>query len=263
MKNKKADIYKIVGVIIFLAGWEIIGLMLGPTRLPTPVMVAKKFVSLLIHSPEIVAQGAGGENIRPHLIYTVERTFSGALTGIIIGIGIGLVMGFNRTLRLVVEPLIELIRVIPPLAIIPFLLMWFGPSPTTQYLMISFYCFLILTVTTLNAISNIQKIYIEMAQTMGANSLQITKTIFLPGIIPEMIGSIRVALAMSWGLEVVAELMGTPYGMGKVFSILVPFFATDAVIASILWIAFLAVITDLVINQIMRRLTKWQETTAT
>jgi len=121
------------------------------------------------------------------------------------------------------------------------------------------YTFLTLTVYTFEAIRNVDHLIIRYAQTLGANKYQIFKTIVLPSIIPELIGGIRVSIALSWSIAVVSELLGAKLGIGKIFSMMLSAQGLDIIIISIIYVTFVAAITDQVFLKISNFFTKWVE----
>lgn len=241
--------------MVLLVWWGA-GLILGSVRLPSPLKVGKTFVSGFAVLPELVFLGRT-EGFGPHIYYTVMRTLIGALIGISLGAGIGLLMSQNETLRNLLELPVDMMRVTPSLVAIPFLLMWFGVSNVVGIGLVAIYCFFCIIINTLNAVRNIPLIYYQHAQTLGATKAQIFRKIILPAITPELIGGIRVALALSWGLAVVAELMGATFGIGKLIDMMATFFATEIIIAAILWISVIAFVVDQIIKYIFYRATKW------
>jgi ABC-type nitrate/sulfonate/bicarbonate transport system permease component len=162
--------------------------------------------------------------------------------------------------RAIAELPIEVLRTIPPLAAIPFFLIWIGTTPIGQLMMVGFYTFVMLVVTTLNAAANVDPIYPRFAATLGADPNRIFRTVIFPAMVPAIAGGIRVAVGIALGVQVVAELMGGRQGMGQVFSMMISFQALDVIIIGIFWIAVAAVIIDLVLVWGIRRLTRWMPT---
>jgi ABC-type nitrate/sulfonate/bicarbonate transport system permease component len=120
-----------------------------------------------------------------------------------------------------------------------------------------FYCGLRLVVYTIEAIRNVPLVHREFAVTLGATRWQIYWTVVLPGIVPELVGGLRVVIATTWGIDVVAELMGAEFGVGRVFGVLGPMLAATTIVATILWVTLVAVATDVVFMVVARRLTRW------
>lgn len=172
--------------------------------------------------------------------------------------GTGLAMGWSPRFRSLLELPIEVFRTIPPLAAIPFFLMWFGPAALTQFLVLVFYSFLRVVINTVEAIRNVPPVLSQYARTLGATPGQVYRTVILPAIVPELVGAMRIALAATWGLEIVAELLGSPAGVGRLFSYLVPLLRPDLIIALIAWVTLVAVGLDqLILVPLLRVSTRW------
>lgn len=249
--------YGVLGLLALVAVWQLASEQLGPVRMPPPLAVFSTFFTIITHSPEIASVGAGRDGLWPHLWYTLQSALLGSVVGIGLGIFVGLIMGWSRGAGYFLEPPIEVIRTVPPLAAIPFFLLWFGRGASTQFALLVFYCFVRMVIYTIEAVRNVAPVYGEFALTLGANRRQLFRTVVLPAIMPELTGGIRVILPTAWGLEVVAELMGAKYGVGMVFIALTGNVDILDIMAIMLWVALLASLTDFIWVRLARRITRW------
>ncbi len=250
-------LWGLLGMALAAAIWQIAAAALGPYRLPSLEAIAPQVFPLLRESSLLEFQGGGSDGLWPHLRHTILYTLGGSAIGITAGIATGLAMARWGAFRAVAELPIEVLRTIPPLAAIPFFLIWIGTTPLGQLMMVAFYTFVMLVVTTLNAAANVDPIYPRFAATLGADQNRIFRTVILPAMIPTIAGGIRVAIGIALGVQVVAELMGGRQGMGQVFTMMISFQALDVIIVGIFWIAVAAVIIDLALVWFIRRLTRW------
>jgi ABC-type nitrate/sulfonate/bicarbonate transport system permease component len=250
-------IWGALGLVLAAAAWQAAAAHLGPYRLPSLGTVLPQVFPLLSQSTLLEFQGGGSGGLWPHLRHTIVFTIAGSFLGASVGVATGLAMARWRRFRGLAELPIELLRTIPPLAAIPFILIWIGTTPLGQLLMVAFYAFAIMVVTTLNAAENLDPIYARFAATLGANQNRIFGTVVLPAMIPSIAGGLRVAIGIAWGVQVVAELMGGRQGMGQVFSMMISFQALDVIIVGILWITVSAVLVDALLVSLIRRLTRW------
>lgn len=232
-------------------------MIVSDDRVPSPSAVAGEFFPILFRSPEIAASGGGTSGMLPHLLFSITLTLVGGTAGTLLGIGIGLLMSVSRRARYFLEAPIEAIRVLPPLAAVPFFLIWFGPWPLTQFLVILFYASLRMVVFTHEAVRNINPLYDQYAATLGARPAQRVRGVILPAMLPELVGGIRVMIATAWGIEVVAELMGSQFGVGRLFALLATFLASTAIVTIIIWVSLVGITLDLAFQAISRRLTRW------
>ena len=250
--------WQVAGVAAALAVWWSTALAIGEARLPTPVQQVHALLEVVTFSQILASQPGSPGHIWWDLVYTTSRCLSGVFVGSLLAILFGLAMAWSRTFRDVTELPIETLRTIPPLAAIPFFLMWLGPAALTQFLLLVFFAFLRVVINTVEAVRNVPPVYGQYAMTMGATRAAMFRTVVWPAVLPELIGAIRVVLAASWGLQVVAELLGTPAGVGKIFSYLVPLLRPDLIIAVIFWITAIAVVVDqFLFLPLARRATRW------
>ncbi len=246
-----------LGFIILAVIWWLVAEQLGPARLPTPLVVGQRLFSVLTESPRIAAQGGGSDGMWPHLVASIVRVLVGGTIGMALGVGTGLLMGWSRPIRELLEAPIEIIRAVPPLALAPFLLLWFGPTVATQLGMLTIYMFLIMVVNTAEAIRNTPSVQVQYAQTLGAGRARIYRTIVLPSIVPELVGAIRVGLALSWGIAVVVELLGAREGIGVVFSSMLTTQGLDVIIIGIFYVTIAALLMDQLILRVSDLSTRW------
>lgn len=247
----------IAGIAFFLAVWWVASLGLGATRLPSPWATAQALVASSFQSDLLRTYGAGNGGFWPHILYSVQTAALGVTLGVVAGVGLGLLMWWSRRARLFFTLEVELARTIPPLAAIPFFLMWFGTGQGTQLGVIVFFSALRLVIFTVEAIRGLPPVYQQFAATLGASRLQLLRTVMLPSLVPELIGAIRVTIATAWGVEVVAELMGATMGVGKVFNVLSMLLATADIVALVVWLAIIAIVVDLAFVWFARRVTRW------
>ncbi len=245
------------GIVVFLIIWEVMAIILGPFKLPSIFVIIPRFFKYITNIDLLAIQGGGNQGFLPHLFNTMTKTLIGAFSGITIGITIGFIISYNPYAKAILKHIIGALRTIPPLAAIPFFIMWFGPTQEAQMAMLVFYSSVMLIVNTVNAVANVDKVYINYAYTLGASKKRAYANIILPMIMPEIIGGVRVALGISWGIQIVTELMGSPKGMGQVFSMTIPMQALDIIICGILWITLLAIVTDLIVTRTARWFTRW------
>jgi ABC-type nitrate/sulfonate/bicarbonate transport system permease component len=250
-------IWPVVGVLAALAVWELVSGALGQSKLPSLASLWPDVIDNLHENTILEFQGGGSGGIWPHLMYTIEQTLIGTAIGVAIGVGLGLVIARWMLVRGLLEIPIEVLRTVPPLAAIPFLLIWFGPTRTAQLGLVAFYAAVMMVVTTVNAVGNLDPVHRRYARTLGASENDVFRSVVLPAILPDITGGIRVAVGVAWGIEVVSELAGAPKGMGQVFDKMISFQGLDVIIIGIFWVTVAAAIADLLLVLVMRRATRW------
>ena len=192
-----------------------------------------------------------------YFIATMYRVVVGMLAGAIFGVVCGIAMSWNKWINSILDPLIEALRPIPAVALIPFFILWFGIGDTGKLILTALGGFTVMVVTTLEAIKHVSPIYIMAARTLGANRLTIYRTVILPAITPPLIGGMRVTVALSFALVIAAEFMGAQSGLGYMIMLARRTLQTDAILVGVIIIGITSWIVDRMVRVIGNYLTRW------
>lgn len=220
--------------------------LVRPLILPPPWKVAEAFQGMAPLLPQAIAT-------------TITITLSGFLIGVTLGTGMGLLMAYSRLARELLGSVMDVLRPVPIFALIPLFILWFPIGRPPQVALVAMGSSVILGVTTLEAIRNVPSIYVRAALTLGADHAAIYRTVIVPSIIPHLIGAIRVAAAVAWGLDVAAEMMGSSEGLGYLIILQQTYLRTAGILLLVAMYSVLAVILDTLIARIERRVTRWTE----
>lgn len=197
--------------------------------------------------------------ILDHSFVTLKRVLLSFGIGSLLGVLIGLVMSRYKVIFSLLEPIIEALRPVPPIALIPFFILWFGIGDFGKLLLAGEGCFMVMVVSTIEAVRNVPRIYVQAAQSLGANNAYIYRTVVIPAIIPELIAGFRVALALAFALMVAAELMGAQQGLGFMIMVARRSLNTSTILLGIIIIGLEAALADQVLRRLTKRLTSWTE----
>jgi ABC-type nitrate/sulfonate/bicarbonate transport system permease component len=198
-----------------------------------------------------------GVKIGTDALATLSRVLFGLIVGTVLGSIVGALIVFSRRIGEFLHPLIESARPVPVIAMIPFFLMWFGIEEPGKLLLITLGVFMLIVVNVEESIKNVPRIYIDAAKTLGASKSQIQRRIILPSIIPNMIGPLRVAVALTFTLVVAAEFMGAQSGIGYRILEARRLFNPQVILLGIFQLGILAALMDTLLQKLMKRLTKW------
>jgi ABC-type nitrate/sulfonate/bicarbonate transport system permease component len=193
------------------------------------------------------------------ILTTVMITVTGFVIGVAAGTGLGLAMAYSRTTRELFGAVLDFVRPVPMFALIPLFILWFGVGRAPQVALVALGCSVILGVTTLEAVRNVPTIYVRAALTLGADQRAIYRTVIVPSIVPHLVGAVRVAAAVAWGLDVAAEFMGSQEGLGYLIILQQTYLRTAGIFLLVATYSVLAVILDAVIARVERRMTHWTE----
>ena len=175
------------------------------------------------------------------------------------GIATGLILGYSPTIRRYFEATLDnLVRPVPFIAFIYLFILWFRVEAVRLVVLVAIGIFLLLSLTTLEAVRNVPQIYVKAALTAGAERFRIYRTVVVPAITPHLIASVRLGAAYAWGLLVAAELAGSQQGLGYILISRVNFYLDTASAVLIVFIfCSLAVVFDQSVRYAAGRLTRW------
>jgi len=246
--TRNRTLLRVIAPVLTIALWLFVtyGGFIRELYLPTPTAMWESFQGMRSELPSA-------------LVSSVTMTLTGFVLGTTLGILMGLLMAYSRTLRDLLGDVLDFTRPVPVFALIPMFVLWFGIGRTPQVALITLGCSVILGVTTLEAIRNVNPVYVRAALTLGADRRRIYRTVVLPSIFPHLLGAIRVAAAASWGLDVAAEFIGAQTGLGYLMIIRQQYLDTAAIFDIVLIYSLLALGLDFLIRSLERPLNRWTE----
>ena len=197
------------GFVAFFATWWLIAASgLVPAQfLPSPIAVVQKFVELM-HTPFV------GYTLQQHLASSFERFAAGFGLAVIIGIPLGLMMGWFRSLDAIVSPVFDVLRFVAPIAWVPFAALWFGTGIGGPVLIIFSGAFPPCVVNAYRGARFVEPRFIEAAQTLGASHWRMITEVLLPASIPSIVAGLRISAGLGWQSLVGAELIVASSGIG-------------------------------------------------
>ncbi len=242
----------IVGIIIL---WQILSLLnfLPQNRLPSPI-------SILMAFKEIISPGLPpGHSLTIHICYSLYRVCVGYLSALIIAIPLGLIMGWIKSFRIILEPIIGLIRHIPPLAWIPLSILWFGIGIKSAAFIIFLGAFFPILLSTLSGVLLIEEIYFDIAKIFNFSKFQIILKILIPASIPSIFTGMRIGMGIAWMTLIAAEFTGVKqgYGLGYMIMVARDIQRIDEVMAGMMVIGMIGLFWDFLFNFVKNKLFPW------
>jgi taurine transport system permease protein len=216
---------------------------------------------LIFPSPYSVWNAAATLNIRlvEYALTTLGRVLAGWVIGIVLGIATGLLMTSSPLFYSVSNPVIEIIRPLPPVALIPFFIIWFGLGAAGQITLIAIACFMVLAVNTFVSVHNIPTIYIRAASSLGASTARIYRTVIMPAIFPSLVAGFRIAAALAFGVAAAAEFMGAQSGIGFLIMVARRTLNTDVILLGTIILGLESYLIDRTIRSVSGYLCRWSE----
>jgi len=263
-KGFKLNPIRILGALSLLIIWFIASKIINNgTILPSPIAVINAIPDLATFGGKELGgfekpsyYGAFIVLSRNSLV-TFARLLSGTLIGIFAGVSLALLIWWDETIRRFIEPLILTLRNIPPLALLPLFMIWFGGWELGNILFISSSVGMMIVINSVTAIRNLSPVQIRLAKTLGASRGQILKTVIIPGIIPELAGGVRVVLGMAWAITLGAEFLAVQSGIGRILIFSMNYLATDRMIIILLIFIIYAYLTFIVFSKFVNYFTLW------
>ncbi len=224
---------------------------LSPAAFPTPADTWRGFNTLR-------TEGFKNITLWEHARTSLTRVGVGMLVGSLVGIPIGFAMGLSSRIRGFFDTPVELLRPIPPLALIPLFILWFGIGNPSAFALLIFASVWIMIISARAGVRDISLSKVRAAYSLGASKRQILFRLIVPNALPELFTGFRVALGVSWGTLVAAELVGTDTGLGSMIFQARNFFRLDVVVVGIIVISIIGVLLDLIVRMLESVLIPWR-----
>jgi ABC-type nitrate/sulfonate/bicarbonate transport system permease component len=252
---KSPKVKSVLIMLVLIGLWEIfakyiIQLILPPHRLFSFASVVpgpSDIIMTLPRTPELLDQ----------MTISLYRYFGGFLSGVFLGLPIGIAMGYSPRLASATEPLVNVVRAIPPLAWIPISIVWFGISDVQKFYIIFLGSFFTVVINTIPAIRDVEKRYIIAAGTLGCDRKRMFTKIILPAASPLTLMGIRIAMGVAWIALVTAELVAASDGLGFMIEDSRLMLDTEKIFIGMIAIGLMASAIDLIIVRIQNFLTPW------
>jgi ABC-type nitrate/sulfonate/bicarbonate transport system permease component len=208
MKNNlnRGRILNIISVLILILLWVLISGRY-PDFLPTPAQTGERLIQLF-HKP------IGKYSIGMHIWASLKRVLVALFFSIVLGIVIGVAMGWNRWVNAILGPIITVLRPIPPIAWIPLMILWFGVGELPKVLLIFIGTIFIVVLNSSAGVHMVDQTYINVGKIYGANTWQMLRHIVFPASFPAIIAGIKTALGCGWSVVVAAEMIASKQGLG-------------------------------------------------
>jgi len=176
---------------------------MNPVLLPTPWAVAEVGV----------ATAQSGELAR-HVLTSLTRVAEGFGLAALAALALGILAGLCVPLRHMVEPVIEFVRPIPPLAFLPMFLVWFGLGEASKVAFIGYTTFFPMFIAVAASVLTVDVMLLRAAASLGASRADLIRRVILPAAMPGIIVALRVGFGLALFVIVGAEFMGADAGLG-------------------------------------------------
>lgn len=261
----KRTVHGTIVPVVLLIAWEALTQsgFINPQILPAPSQVLLKWIAYLKplepYDPANMSYLVwlfSGE--LPHdALASIIRVVGGFAIGAGLALPLGLLMGGSSRFYQLMNPLVQLLRPIPPIAYIPLAILWFGLGNPPAFFLISLGAFFPVLMNTISGVRTVDEIYIRAARNLGASGATLFLRIILPAATPHILTGLRVGIGVAFIVVIVAEMIAVNNGLG--FRILEAreFMWSDKIIAGMITIGLLGLAIDTGMDRINRHLLRW------
>jgi len=242
-------------IAAFLALWSL---------LSGAVVVFKLFNPIFLPGPWLVLGNVLDMAVRGqlwiHLAATLERVALGFGAGAALGVVLGLAAGHLTPIRNVVEPLVELLRPIPPLAMLPMFIVWVGIGETSKVGFITYATFFPIFLTTVTGVRQMDPVLLRAAQSLGARGLRLFVRVILPAALPDILTGLRLGVALAFFVIVISEFIAAEHGLGYLINDGRNFFLVAQMLGAAMLLGLFGYLGNELVGWLERRLLRWQRT---
>ena len=240
----------VLSVVAFFATWEFLvdSGIVPSTMLAAPSSVVKLFIK------KFSDPNPDGALLYQHAWMSIQEAGIGYLLSLLIGLPLGLLMGWFSTVRGLARPIFEMIRPIPPIAWIPLTIFWFGIGLWGKVFIIWIAGIVPCVINAYVGVRMTNPTLIQMARTYGASDWQIFTKICIPSALPMVFGALQIALAYCWVNLVGAELLAADRGLGFLITMGRRLALPEMVVLGMVSVGIAGAFIGIVIDRVERRL---------
>lgn len=231
----------LIALIVTITVWELTTILGHWERnvFPGPLDVLTSFNELILN----------GTLLR-HSVASLFRVTAGFYLAMLFGIPIGIFIGRINLAFAILNPIIQFLRPISPLAWIPLAMLWFGIGDSPAIFLIFLASFFPLVVSTAIAVNGIDPLYFQVAANFNFNSIEIIQKIIVPAIIPSVVTALRISISIAWLVVVAAEMIAVQSGLGYLILDARNALRMDYVMVSMIVIGLIGMLLDFIMRKI-------------
>ncbi|MEM7522205.1 MAG: ABC transporter permease [Pseudomonadota bacterium] len=241
-----------LSIALMLGGWVFVTStgIANKLFLPPPGDVWAAFVKALF-------KGYQGSTLIEHVGVSLARILAGFLLACIVGIPLGILMGFSKDARAFFNPFIEFYRPLPPLGLYTLLVMWLGIGEESKLALLFLAGLPGIIIATIQAVSTIDPIYERSALALGASRWDLVRNVYLPGAGPTILAGMRISLGFVYTVLVAAEIVAATAGIGWMIWDAAKFLLSDVVIMGLIVLGLTGVALDVALRAFGAMMMPW------
>jgi NitT/TauT family transport system permease protein len=177
---------------------------------------------------------------------------------LILGVPLGLLIGANRWLATLLNPVLDVARNTAPLALLPVFILVIGIGETTKFVFIAYSCLFPILLNTISAVKTVDPLLVKSARAVGFNQFRIFQKVVLPASVPQIFSGIRLSAGYALLVLIAAELVGANSGLGFLITNSEQNFQTPMMYAAIITVTAIGVLLNFVLLKIERHFSTWR-----
>ncbi|MET3792088.1 ABC transporter permease subunit [Aquamicrobium terrae] len=243
----------LITALVLIALWFFVTSMgwVRPLFLPSPIAVYNKFILAM-------TDGVANSTLIQHTLASLGRVFGAFALACVTAIPIGILMGVNRFVRGLLDPIIEFYRPLPPLAYLPLVIIWLGIGEFPKVFLIFLAIFAPMAIAARAGVRSVSTEQIHAAYAMGASRMQVISQVIMKAALPEIFTGMRIGIGVGWTTLVAAEMVAASRGLGFMVLNAAEYLASDTVIMGIIVIGVFAFAFDLLIRYLEKVFIPWK-----
>ena len=253
LRRGRALRWRLAALMVFLLLWSVAGGLVQLTRPFNPLFLPAPWV-VVGALTELATKG----QLWPHVVATLERVAIGFATAAALAVALGLLAGQLRPVRNIVEPVVELLRPIPPLAVLPMFIVWVGIGEASKVGFITYATFFPMFVTTVHGVAQLDARLLRAAQSLGAGPAALFFRVILPAALPDVLTGLRLGVALAFFVIVISEFVGAERGLGYLINDGRNFFLVPQMLGAAVMLGLLGYAGNGAVRLLERRVLRWQ-----
>jgi ABC-type nitrate/sulfonate/bicarbonate transport system permease component len=194
-----------------------------------------------------------------HTLSTVQRLVIGFILGTCLGITLGIFLFKSKIFFNLVNPTIQSFRAVPPIATVPFFILWFGFSETGRYVMVFSGISFNIAVATFQILRFIPEKYKILFESFGNNPAKMVRGYIIPRVVEELLPTIRFSFSVAVGMVIVSELLGAQVGLGYLIQTSRSTYSMHVIFLCMIILGLINFLFDKLITYIWQRLSYWKK----
>jgi NitT/TauT family transport system permease protein/taurine transport system permease protein len=236
-----------LGLAALVVLWQLLALLIGdPVFLPSVSQTVASFAHYFTHP-----YPSQGKPLWYDALTSLRRVVIGFAAGSVIGVALGAAMSSSRVIRHAIDPVIEVLRPLPPLAFIPLFIIWLGIGEMPKEVLILIGVAPVIAVTTVAALDEVPEDLRLCARTLGASPRYTMLRVQIRSALPGILTGMRISMAGAWTSIVAAELIAATSGLGYLIMQAGDYLNTALVFSGIIAIAILGLLLDALLRGLL------------